>query len=144
MPLITWSDSLSVGVRIIDEQHKVLVDTLNELHAAMMKGKAKEVTGPILGSLIAYTRDHFLHEEGMLAKAGYAGLEAHKAQHRELTRKVESYLQRFERGDITLNLHLMHFLRDWLTIHIQRADRAYVPTLLAQEAVHPENTLVGV
>lgn len=144
MPLITWNQSLSVGVEIIDKEHKVLVDTLNDLHDAMMKGQAKDVTGPILRNLLEYTRNHFSHEEAMLAKAGYTGLETHKLQHRELTRKVEGYIDRFERGDITLSLHLMQFLRDWLTRHIQKVDRQYLPTLLAHLAGQREKTLVRV
>ena len=51
MPLVTWSDKLSVGVKAIDEQHTVLFDTINELHAAMMKGQARAVAGQILNKL---------------------------------------------------------------------------------------------
>jgi hemerythrin len=131
MALITWNDSLSVGVKTIDNQHGVLVDTLNELHDAMMKGQAKNLTEPILRSLLAYTRNHFSAEEAMMAAARYPGLVEHRVKHRDLTKQVESYVERFHRGEITLNLHLMHFLRDWLTHHIQREDRAYGPCLTA-------------
>lgn len=142
MSLIPWNDSLSVGVQIIDNQHKVLVNTLNDLHAAMMEGKANQVTGPILRRLLAYTRDHFSLEEEMLADAGYAELETHKLEHRELARKVEGYMARFESGDIALNPHLMNFLRDWLRMHIQGADRAYIPTLLANGVGGAEKRLM--
>lgn len=131
MPLITWSDKLSVGVKSIDAQHGRLVDTLNELHDAMMKGQAKEITGKLLQSLLRYTRDHFSAEEAMLARADYPKLEVHKVIHRDLTRKVEGYLARYEMGEVTLNLHLLNFLRDWLTNHIQQEDRAYGPCLTA-------------
>lgn len=59
MPLLTWNDSFSVGVRAIDSQHSTLVAILNELYDAMMQGHAKEVTGPLLHKLIKYTREHF-------------------------------------------------------------------------------------
>ncbi len=45
MALMTWNDSFSVGIKTIDDQHIVLVETLNDLHAAMMKGQAKTLTG---------------------------------------------------------------------------------------------------
>lgn len=33
MALITWDDkTLSVGIELIDSQHKTLVDYINELH----------------------------------------------------------------------------------------------------------------
>ena len=59
MALMTWNDSFSVGVKAMDEQHKGLVRTLNELHAAMMSGQAKAVSGDLLKTLAKYTRDHF-------------------------------------------------------------------------------------
>jgi hemerythrin len=134
MPLINWDKSLSVGVESIDAQHKVLVETLNELHDAMMKGQAKGITGAILRNLVAYTQNHFKAEEAMLAAAKYPGLAAHRALHEELSKQVADYLARFERGEITLNLHLLGFLRDWLTKHIQKVDRAYGPSVIAQGA----------
>lgn len=130
MALIVWSDKLSVGVKSIDAQHGVLVDTLNELHDAMLKGQAKSLTEPLLRSLMAYTRDHFSAEEAMMAAANYPQLEGHRVRHRELVKKVEDYVARFESGEITLNLHLLNFLRDWLTEHIQKEDRAYAPCML--------------
>ncbi len=129
--LITWSDKFSVGVAAIDAQHSVLVDTLNELHDAMLTGQAKGMTEPLLRNLLAYTRNHFSAEEAMMARAGYPGLEEHRIRHRDLTRQVEGYVARFERGEATVNLHLMHFLRDWLTHHILEEDRDYGPCLNA-------------
>jgi len=67
-----------------------------------------------------------------MAAAGYAGLAEHKLRHRDLARQVEGYVARFQHGEITLNLHLMHFLRDWLTHHIQGEDRAYGPAMRAR------------
>ncbi|HTB95828.1 MAG TPA: bacteriohemerythrin [Terracidiphilus sp.] len=125
MSLITWNDNLSVGVQSIDKQHGVLVSTLNELHTAMMSGQAGNVTGKLLENLLTYTREHFSTEEAMLAKTAYPGLALHEQMHRELTRKVEGYVARYSHGEITLNLHLLNFLRDWLTNHIQREDKAY-------------------
>ena len=132
MPLIHWNDALSVGIKTIGTQHKVLVDTLNELHDAMLAGRAKTLTAAILQELLHYTRDHFSAEEALMATANYGGLAEHKIRHRDLTRQVEGYATRFERGDATLNLHLMHFLRDWLTQHIQKEDRAYTPGMQAR------------
>ncbi|MGA8042768.1 MAG: bacteriohemerythrin [Terracidiphilus sp.] len=132
MPLIAWNDALSVGVQSIDAQHRKLVDTLNELHDAMLAGKARNLTGPILEKLLNYTHDHFASEEAMMAAANYTGLAAHKLRHGDLTRQVEGYIARFQQGEITLNLHLMHFLRDWLTHHIQEEDRDYGPAMQAR------------
>jgi len=129
MALMTWNSSLSVGVQALDAQHSVLVETLNQLHEAMMKGQAKGLTETLLHRLVVYTRDHFSTEERMLAAVDYPGLPQHCQRHRDLTRQVEEFITRYERGEITLNLDLLTFLRDWLTMHILKEDRAYGPWL---------------
>jgi hemerythrin-like metal-binding protein len=129
MALLTWNSKYSVGVKTLDSQHTVLFGLLNDLHEAMMKGQAQSLTGPLLRKLVDYTHTHFATEEKMLAEARYPGLADHKIKHRELIQKVEGYSARFEKGEITLNLHLMNFLRDWLTEHIQKTDHEYGPWL---------------
>ena len=129
MALLTWNKTYSVGVQALDSQHTVLFGLLNDLHAAMMKGQAQSLTGPLLRKLADYTRSHFAAEEQMMASARYPGLTEHRAKHRDLIRQVEEFSGRFEKGEIALNLHLMNFLRDWLMNHIQKTDREYGPWL---------------
>jgi hemerythrin-like metal-binding protein len=129
MALMTWDKKYSVGVKAIDSQHSVLFKLINDLHDAMLKGEAKSMTGTLLKKLADYTQTHFVEEEKMMEAANYAGLAAHQAMHRELIKKVEGYSARFERGEATLNLHLMNFLRDWLTKHILDVDHQYGPCL---------------
>ncbi|HTW81382.1 MAG TPA: bacteriohemerythrin [Terracidiphilus sp.] len=135
MPLLTWNDSLSVGVGSIDSQHAVLVGILNDLYDAMMKGHARDVTGPLLRKLINYTRDHFAAEEAMMASAKYTGLAGHRYEHQVLTKQVSDYAARFERGEYTVNIDLLKFLRNWLTNHIQHSDKKYGPCLI-QHGTH--------
>jgi len=125
MPLVVWSDKLSVGVKAIDEQHTVLFDTINELHAAMMKGQARAIVGELLCRLLLYTRNHFTDEERMMETAKYPDLAQHKVIHRNLTKQVEEYIARFQGGDITLSNDLSVFLSDWLKKHILAVDQSY-------------------
>jgi hemerythrin len=125
MALLSWNNTYSIGVASIDAQHMFLFDSLNELHCAMLHGKAKAVTGSLLRNLLAYTRDHFSSEETLLARTGFPGLAQHRKRHQELTQEVAGYLERFDRGEAALSIHLMTFLREWLANHILREDRAY-------------------
>jgi len=135
MALLTWSDKYSVGIKAMDQQHIGLVDTLNELHAAMMKGLAQDITGPLLHKLVTYTRDHFAAEEAVMTAAKFSGLSQHRLKHRDLTKQVEEFVGRYERGEITVNVHLMNFLRDWLANHILIEDKEY-GRWINQQAVH--------
>jgi len=59
MSIMKWNDAYSVGVEEIDNQHKGLVNNLNELFDAMSIGKANDVLGKILDQLIRYAQIHF-------------------------------------------------------------------------------------
>ena len=129
MALMTWNSKYSVGVNALDGQHTVLFGLVNDLHAAMMKGQAQSLTGPLLRKLVEYTHTHFSAEEQMMAAAKYPGLADHRTRHRELIKQVEEYANRFESGEITLSLDLLKFLRNWLSDHIQKVDHQYGPWL---------------
>jgi hemerythrin len=129
MPLVVWSEEFSVGVKALDEQHTVLFDTINELHAAMMKGKAGTIIGDLLARLLTYTRDHFSDEERMMEIAGYVDLPQHRLLHRNLAKQVEDYIARLQNDDLLLSTDLVGFLSDWLKNHILAADQSYGPCM---------------
>ena len=129
MALMTWSDALSTGVRAMDDQHKGLVNTLNELHAAMLVGNNKAATGQLLDRLVKYTHDHFAAEEALLTRTKFPRLSAHLTKHKDLTSQVEQFVARYQRGELSLNIDLLMFLRDWLSTHIQKEDKEYGPWL---------------
>jgi hemerythrin-like metal-binding protein len=58
----------------MDNQHRQLVDLLNQLENAMAKGKGKELVGKILSELIRYTQTHFSSEELLMLKHGFPDL----------------------------------------------------------------------
>ena len=74
MARFIWNDSYSVGVKAFDEQHKKLFALVDDLHEAMVAGKARTITGQILNEMVEYTRQHFSAEEKMLQKYDYPGL----------------------------------------------------------------------
>jgi hemerythrin len=125
--LLTWTNEYSVSVKAMDDQHAVLIDTLNELHAALMAGEAHALTGRILERLLDYTLTHFAAEEAMMEATGYPGLEEHRERHRALTLQVERFIARFRKGEEMIDIHLMDFLSDWLGCHILDEDRRYGP-----------------
>lgn len=133
MPLVTWNDSLSVGVPSIDDQHKKLVSLLNQLHDGMMSGKGKVILGGVLQGLIEYTTVHFKYEEDLFARTGYPESEAHKKEHADLVRSVKEIRQKYETaGPSALTISVMSFLKSWLTSHIQGADRKYSAHLVSK------------
>jgi methyl-accepting chemotaxis protein len=127
--LIPWNKSLSIGLDYIDNQHKVLIKLINDLHRAMKAGKSTSTSGAILDQLIEYTETHFANEEKLFKKFRYSEYENHKKVHTGLVNQVKGLKNQFMSGDGTLSVELMDFLQSWLKDHILKVDKKYVPFL---------------
>ncbi len=133
MPLMTWTESMSVGIKVLDDDHKKLVGMLNELHAGLKVGHGKEALGTVLDGLVSYTQIHFKREEQYFAATGYADGAAHKQEHDNLTKQVLDVQAKYKSGAVSsLSIEVMDFLKDWLTVHIQGSDQKYRPHLNAK------------
>jgi methyl-accepting chemotaxis protein len=128
-PLIRWTDNLSVGVQSIDDQHRILINLINELNKQMRSGAAKEAQGSALEELVNYTTSHFQHEEQLFARHKYGGENEHKAEHKKLVERVLDFQKQFKVGGKDISLELMEFLKDWLLDHIKKTDMKYSPFL---------------
>jgi hemerythrin len=126
MTFLLWDDRLSVGVPSIDARHEALVEALNELNAAVMRGAERNRVGTLLRTLVAYIRNQWAAEERAMTRINHPDLEQHKGLHRQLLQIVEGQLERFEHGE-PLNLDSLRVLRDGLTGHIRQIDNAYHP-----------------
>lgn len=135
MPLIEWTQELSVGVEEIDGQHKKLVNLINLLHDSMKIGKGRDVLGQVLNELADYTVYHFETEEKLLMKYMYPSYAMHKKEHNELTKRVQEIKAKFEQGDTALTVEFMGFLKDWLNNHILQDDKKY-SAFLNSKGVH--------
>jgi len=122
MALMLWDKRLETGNAQIDEQHKALVDALNNLHAAMKQGKGKDEVAKILVFLRDYTVSHFKMEESLMDQSAYPAAPSHKRIHADLVAQVADLVDQFEKGTTALTLPVMKFLEDWLTKHIMGED----------------------
>lgn len=125
MSFITWNDSYSVGVVLIDNQHKRLINIINELSDAMGAGKGKDVLGKVLQELIQYVNTHFKTEEDYMVKYSYPEYEAHRYEHEKLTDEIKRFYEDFNAGRALLTIQIMNFLRNWLMDHIVVKDKKF-------------------
>ena len=123
MALITWSNMLSTGIIEQDNQHKRLIDLINQLNDAMKAGKGNEVLGKVLSELVNYTVTHFGYEEKLMAQYKYEDTPAHKAEHAKFVQTAGDLKKKFESGNAVITVEIMNFLRDWLTNHIMKTDK---------------------
>lgn len=134
MPVVLWSDDLSVGIPRLDDHHRRLIDLLNRLDAAVAVEHAPLITGQVLGELVRYVYYHFGEEERLMEAAGYDDLDAHRQSHRIMAEHVRSLECAFDRDPGSVAAAQLHaFLADWLIHHIKNEDARYV-TCLSQKA----------
>jgi hemerythrin len=134
MALMEWNDKLSVGVDMIDGDHKRLVAMVNELHDAVRAARGKDVMGKVLDGLIEYTKTHFGREEAEMKKFNYPKAADHLREHAALAKQVIDVQAKYRAGNTAvLSMEVMAFLRDWLLKHIQASDRALGVFLIEQK-----------
>jgi len=125
--LMEWSSDLSVGVGLIDDQHKVLLDLVNELHAGMRNRKSDAVLVGIVERLKEYTVKHFAQEEELFDRYGYPETAMHKEIHAKLVQQVLDFESGLKSGKAKVSMEIMRFLKDWLVNHIMGTDKKYGP-----------------
>lgn len=129
MALIDWTEAFKIDGGAIDDQHRQLVEIVNRFDEALHRGKGTRIMGEILNELMGYTQEHFAFEERVMAEVGYPRLKQHQAQHRQLIQKLEKFQFEFAGQGRRVTADLREFLRYWLTSHILKDDKAYVPSL---------------
>jgi len=129
MSFVQWSDRLSVGVDVIDDQHKKLVSIINKLYDAMKDRKGSEILGDVLSELIDYTKYHFTTEETLMKDNAYPDYQTHKSSHSQFVERVMDIELELKAGKIALSVQVFQFLIDWLDKHVQEEDNKYAPFL---------------
>lgn len=123
--MVIWNDSYSVKVSVIDDQHKKLLNAMNDLETAMKIGKGKDVIDKILQELADYTKYHFLAEEKYMSKFGYPEYQRHKSAHDSFVNKIAEFQKNAKESKLGAVITVSDFLQQWLTKHILSTDKGY-------------------
>ena len=129
MSFFVLSDKYSTGIQSVDNDHRRLVEMIDQLYSAMSKGEAKETIQEIVAGLVEYSNVHFKREEDLMLKFGYPELEQHKILHKSFTERVKGYQEKIDSGVLNISIDVIVFLRDWLISHIQYVDMKFVDSI---------------
>ena len=131
MPLMLWTEELSVGVEALDADHRQLFAMVNGLFDAIEGGTEAELLGALFDAIIDYTRDHFAREEALMAVRHYPGLAAHRIEHIQLAERVHELRRNFLAGGLEpVRQDLLVLFKTWLTSHIRVTDCGYKPYVM--------------
>lgn len=132
--MIKWNEKFSVNHEEIDNQHKKLIDIIEEV-AFIIHSKDFNFVNivEIVSKLEDYIKIHFEYEEGLMLKHQYPYIELHTKEHNEMRVKIHDIkVFDLEKPNEFYSDTLL-YLMDWLLKHIMQMDHQ-LGKFLNQEA----------
>jgi hemerythrin len=125
--VVMWNDAYSVGVKLIDDQHKGLVALTNELAQGCSRGggEAEIYFMKAIQGAVKYVKIHFTTEEIIMERLHYPEFLIHKKEHEDFVAEVLRDVKEFEQGKKVVPITLVKYLQDWVLTHIAKSDKKY-------------------
>lgn len=132
MAAFQWKEEYNLNIEEIDKQHKKLLEIGKRAYdiAIIDDGYDRyDEIMTIIDELLEYTKYHFEYEEKMLKEYNYDHIHNQEEEHGFYVYKINEVASRDEQ-DIDDNqrkvvLEIIDFLSEWISKHINVADRQY-------------------
>lgn len=123
---VSWLPSMSVGVDVWDEDHRVLLSAISEFREALNNQASPEKTKHLFDDLSRYIDIHFNSEETTMKSMGYQDYKAHKSKHDEFRSWAITQQNLQDTSPANWNgEEAYEYLIDWWYNHILKVDMAY-------------------
>lgn len=136
--VITWDESMSVGIRAMDAQHRLILGQVNRLGRCMAAGCGRTSMSGVISRLVVFATEHFRAEEAMLKLIGYPELEEHHAGHSAFKLQMMRFDNAFAAQVSGVEELLLEYLRDWWTDHIIVEDMKYKGLVSGDQGEHTQ------
>lgn len=120
--LVEWSEELSVGVDEIDNDHKKLLEIVNQFYDAYRFSGRRSTVLSALADIADYATWHFDHEERIMRREKFPGLDNHIQQHTALLDGLAGLIAGFETGRADITEATLDFLSAWVLVHLKTED----------------------
>ena len=124
--MIEWNNGHSLGLSIIDEEHKKVIEIINGIIVAKQRDNFPEKIEKMLHEMIDYALSHFKAEETYMIEFNYHEYQYHKEEHVDFIQRMNSYFSRVVLGNYELASEILEFLKQWLVRHIEGTDKKYI------------------
>ncbi|SJZ50407.1 PAS domain S-box-containing protein/diguanylate cyclase (GGDEF) domain-containing protein/hemerythrin-like metal-binding domain protein [Trichlorobacter thiogenes] len=137
---LVWKPDYLSGEPSIDAEHQELLRMANQLLELIATPQGDPIRfNTALDGLLQHITSHFEHEEALLHRIGYAELDEHARQHKQLKEQIIALRQVAEKKDIS-TAELVDFLAIRVVHeHLLEADRKYYK-LLADRSSNSSTT----
>ena len=122
MTLIHWRDEFCLGVKAVDQEHRELIELINELDDAMQSQCSYDAVVETLGEIYAQISAHFALEEKIMRDAHYPDFDSHKQDHETLLDELLEIIDSVE-DDGRYDRQLLSLALDrWFSDHFRTHD----------------------
>ena len=133
--IVVWDPKYAVGIKLIDDQHRELVNLTNQLFAAckVRSDSINTVFSETMKKMVEYVRFHFTAENSLLEHVRYPDIAEHKNQHDVLIKEILASVKNFNEGNKFVPNTFVRTLKEWIFGHIMVSDKAYSRYILEQK-----------
>ncbi|MET0109808.1 MAG: hemerythrin family protein [Candidatus Thiodiazotropha sp.] len=124
-----WSKKYELGIKEIDLQHQYFFNLINRLAEELEISNDLPYKKSLFNELGLYTHFHFVSEENLMHRSGYAGLQEHKKLHNKLIDGLNKNKLLFEEGHIEA-IQVIDFLELWFVSHTVKEDRKFAEYMI--------------
>jgi hemerythrin len=124
--MFKWDAKYSVGISIIDEEHRKIIDIINKAIVAREQSDNPERVKEVLQEMTNYALTHFATEENYMIEFNYPGYQDHKKEHHDFAIKTIAYLDNVIKSDYQIANEILECLKQYLVNHIQVTDKNYI------------------
>jgi len=110
----------------IADEHYAITARIESITYLMTTDRdASDRVASLLASFTNILRDHFDHEERIMADNKYDGYDAHRKHHAYLYSNLAHYTSCISAGLIPLSKETADTFRGWVNFHVSRFDLAF-------------------
>jgi hemerythrin len=130
MPIVEWDESMSIGLYLIDEQHRELVVLINNIGDAIERNASQAEISRFIRRFYNYTITHFQTEESLMDHATYPEYFTQVKEHLDCSMKAIEFHRRFVHDhDFDLK-EFLDYIVSWFVKHTTGIDQTLAKHLL--------------
>lgn len=122
MSLLQWKNEYSVGIASMDDEHREMIDLINDVYAKLGDSPDAASIESCLEEIFSTISLHFALEERIMRDSGYDEYDAHKEDHEELLDEIRDLMDSFETNPKEGARALERRLSDWFAKHFASFD----------------------
>ena len=122
MNLLQWNPEYSVGIDSMDDEHREMIELINDTYAKLDSNSGAEEVEACLGDIFSTISMHFALEEKIMRRAKYAEYQAHKKDHEDLLDQIRDLMDDFVDDPSQGAQRLEQSLSGWFAGHFSSFD----------------------